>query len=189
MSSNVVRDELKRAVELLNAGRQYASYFEWPEKQGKELGVAEEFVDSLNSENSLGLFELRLQCPDPPDLTCLDANGGRVAIEIAEIVCEDAVRRTAQGEEVLRVWRPGDLASSVSALLHRKDTKTFHGGPFAQTLVCLFTDEPMLTIQAAREELSASTFGPFKQITGAFLLFSYLPATQSYPVIKLAHHA
>jgi hypothetical protein len=184
-----MRDELERAVALLNSGRQYASFFEWPEKQGKELGVAEEFLESMNAEFSLGLSELRLQCPDPPDLTCIDAKGGRVAIEIAEVVCEEAVRRTAQGQEVLRVWRHGDLTSSISALLHRKDAKVFHGGPFCQTYVCLFTDEPMLTLQAAREELVGSRFGPFKQITGAFLLFSYQPGTQNYPVIKLAHHA
>jgi hypothetical protein len=184
-----MRDELERAVALLNSGRQYASFFEWPQKQGKELGVAEEFVGSMNAEFSLGLTDLRLQSPDPPDLTCLDAKGGRVAIEIAEVVCEEAVRRTAQGQEVLRVWRPGGLTSSIAALLHWKDAKIFHGGPFCQIYACLFTDEPMLALEAAREELAGSRFGPFRQISGAFLLFSYQPGTQSYPVIKLAHHA
>jgi hypothetical protein len=184
-----MRDELTRAVELLNSGRQYASFFEWPAKEGKELGVAEEFVASLNTESGFGLSNLQLQRPDPPDLTCLSARGERVAIEIAEVVCEEAVRRRAKGEEVLRVWRPGDLSSSVAGLLHRKDEKTFHGGPFEQIFVCLFTDEPMLTPEAARAELDTARFGPFKQITGAYMLFSYQPSTQSYPVIKLVHHA
>jgi hypothetical protein len=153
-----MRDELTRAVELLSEGRQYAPFFEWPHKEGKELGVAEEFVASLNEESGLGLCGLQLQRPDPPDLTCTNAHGEHVAIEIAEVVSEEAVRRTANGEGVLRVWRPGDLISSVASMLHRKDDKTFHGGPF-------------------------------KQVTGAFLLFSYQPSTQSYPVIRLAHHA
>src|SRR6266508_4757991 len=83
----VMRDELTRAVELLNSGRQYAPFFEWPAKEGKELGVAEEFIASLNAESGLGLSNLQLQRPDPPDLTCLSALGERVAIEIAEVVC------------------------------------------------------------------------------------------------------
>jgi hypothetical protein len=115
--------------------------------------------------------------------------GGTVAIEIAELVSEEAVRRTAAGEQVVRVWRPGDVISSVSTLLQRKDTKTFHGGPFSKTLVCLFTDEPTLTFEAARTELTSAKFGPFRQITGAFLLFSYQPGTKSYPVLTLAQHA
>jgi len=185
----VMRDELTRAVELLSEGRQYAPFFEWPDKGGKELGVAEEFVASLNAESGLGLSDLQLQHPDPPDLTCVTAGGERAAIEIAEVVCEETVRRTAKGEGVLRMWRPGDLTSSVAALLRRKDDKTFHGGPFAHTFVCLFTDEPMLTLESARAELASARFGPFKQLTGAFLLFSYQPSTQSYPVITLVHHA
>ncbi len=184
-----MHEDLKRAVELLNRGRRYASFFEWPEKEGKELGVAEEFVETLNAEAGLGLSNLQLQRPDPPDLVCTDAAGHRVAIEIAEVVSEEAVRRTAAGEQVFRVWQPGDLVSSVSALLQRKDEKTFHGGPFSEILVCLFTDEPMLTLDAASAELSPARFGPFKQITSAFLLFSYQPGTKTYPVLKLAQHA
>jgi hypothetical protein len=184
-----MRDELTRAVELLSEGRQYAPFFEWPKKGGKELGVAEEFVASLNAQSGLRLSNLQLQHPDPPDLTCMNARGERVAIEVAEVVCEEAVRRTVKGEEVLRVWHPGDLTTSVTALLRRKDDKIFHGGPFAHIFVCLFTDEPMLTLDSAPAELATAHFGPFKQVTGAFLLFSYQPSTQSYPVITLAHHA
>ncbi|HEY2988474.1 MAG TPA: hypothetical protein VGL11_12165 [Candidatus Binatia bacterium] len=184
-----MRDELKRAIEFLNAGRQYASFFEGPAKERKERAVAEEFIASLNADSGLGLSNLQLQRPDPPDLTCISARGERVAIEVAEVVCEEAVRRTAHGEEVLRVWRSGELSSSVTALLRRKDEKTFHGGPFEQIFVCLFTDEPMLTLESARAELDGARFGAFKQITGAFFLFSYQASTQSFPVIKLAHHA
>jgi len=143
---------------------------------------------SLNAQSELGLSNLQLQRPDPPDLTCTNARSERVAIEIAEVVCEEAVRRTAKGEGAVRVWRAGELSTSIGDLLRRKDAKTFHGGPFAQTFVCLFTDEPMLTLESAQAELASARFGPFKQLTGAFLLFSYQPSTQNYPVIKLAHH-
>jgi hypothetical protein len=134
------------------------------------------------------LSGLRLQRPDPPDLTAA-RNGGRVAIELAEIVCEEAARRNANGENVYRVWRPGDLAGAISAMLARKDAKKFHGGPFHETIVCLFTDEPALTVETAMAELTNERFGPFQCITSSFLLFSYRPATKSYPVLQLRHHA
>ena len=85
-----MRDELTRAVELLSERRQYAPFFEWPDKGGKELGVAEEFVAAQNAESGLGVADLQLQRPDPPDLTGMTAEGERVAIEVAEVVCEEA---------------------------------------------------------------------------------------------------
>ena len=118
-----MRNELTRAVELLSEGRQYAPFFEWPDKERKELGVAEEFVASLNEESGLGLCNLQLQRPDPPDLTCKNARGEHVAIEIAEVVCEEAVRRTAKGEGVLRMWRPGSVAAGRE---HLKSARSGH---------------------------------------------------------------
>jgi len=35
--------------------RKYASFFEWPDKERKELGVVEELLRSLNSVSPLGL--------------------------------------------------------------------------------------------------------------------------------------
>src|SRR5664279_732100 len=152
-----MRDELSRAIDLLSEGRQYAPFFEWADKEGKELGVAEEFAASINAEIGLGLSGLQLQRPDPPDLTCVSASGERVAIEVVEVVCEETVRRNAKGQEAFRVWRPGALVSSIATLLERKDNKNFHAGPFAHTFACLFTDEPMLTPDFVRAELATAS--------------------------------
>jgi hypothetical protein len=86
---------------------------------------------------------------------------------------------------VIRVWNPGDLTAHVTSRLADKDSKHFNGGPFAGTVVCLFTDEPMLTVQQARDELNLAAFGPFKQLTAAYLLMSYDPSTKTYPVVSL----
>jgi hypothetical protein len=116
---------------------------------------------------------------------CDDPNGNLVAIEVAEIVCEDAARLNAQGHNVYRDWRPGELAEKITAQLCEKDKKTFRGGPFAAIIICLFTDEPALSFDFAKHELSPVTFGPYTQIESAYLLFRHDPGSQSYPVLPL----
>lgn len=163
----------------------YASFFEWHDRGRKELGVVEELVTALNCATGDTLYEPRECFPDPPDCVCLDAAGKSVAIEVAEVVCEEAARLSAQGSNVYRHWRSGELVTHVSRTLAGKDAKSFHGGPYSSIIACLFTDEPALTIEQAESELGTHEFGPFAQIKKAYLLFSYRPATQSYPVIAL----
>jgi len=165
--------------------RAYAPFFDWFDKGRKELGVVEELLTSLNRESGARLHSPRLQKPDPPDCVCVTQTGSSVALEVAEVVCEDAARLAARGQDVMRLWKPGDLTAHISHRLREKDSKTYHGGPYVETIACLFTDEPMLTLSQAESELNAHRFGPFSQLTSAFLVFSYDPNTKSYPVIQL----
>jgi N-methylhydantoinase A/oxoprolinase/acetone carboxylase beta subunit len=164
----------------------YASFFEWHDKGRKELGVVEEMLEALNAHSSRRLHSPQEFTPDPPDCICFTGSGEMVAIEVAEIVCEEATRLNAQGSAVVRNWRPGELSAHIAAQLLNKDSKKFHGGPYLEIIACLFTDEPMITTAHARAELESQVFGPFAQLTEAYLLFSYDPGSQSYPVIRLA---
>jgi hypothetical protein len=163
----------------------YASFFEWHDKGRKELGVVEELVVALNKAAHLRLHSAREFSPDPPDCVCLNASSEPVAIEVAELVCEEAARQNAQGAAVYRQWRPGELSAHIARKLADKDGKAYHGGPYQSIIACLFTDEPALTVEHATAELSNDLFGPFQQLSAAYLLFSYQPSTQSYPVIQL----
>lgn len=163
----------------------YASFFEWHDKGRKELGVVEKLIEALNRSTALRLHSPKEFSPDPPDCVCLNASGQCIAIEVAEVVCENAVRLNAQGTEVYRSWNHGDLIAHIQHRLSEKDGKLFHGGPYQEVIACLFTDEPTLTASQATSELVGQLFGPFKQLTAAFLLFSYDPGSQTYPVVKL----
>ena len=163
----------------------YASFFEWHDKGRKELGVVEELIEALSNCSSVQLHSPREFSPDPPDCVCLTDSGRAVAVEVVEVVCEEATRLNAKGSAVVRNWRPGELTEHIGVQLRRKDNKHFHGGPYEAIIACLFTDEPMLTVVQARAELEGQSFGPFDQITAAYLLFSYEPGSQSYPHIKL----
>jgi len=178
-------EDLKRVVDVLDKKkRQYASHYESLTKEEKELSVAEDFVTAISAESGLLLRDLKFQKPDPPDFVATDAHGKRVALEVTEIVCRETVKnRKAARNSFARVWRPGDLTAAAAEALLDKDGKTYHGG--GRVFICLFTDEPMLTVEAARAELRDKQFGQFKQIDAAYLLFSYEPRTQNYPVIAL----
>lgn len=179
-----MRQDIERLIEITARTRKYASFFEWPEKETKELGVVEVLVSGPNAAG-LGLRNLRVQRPDPPDCVCDDANGNAVAIEVAEIVCEDTVRLKAQGHDVYRAWRQGELAKAIAARLSEKDAKSYYGGPYTAIAICLFTDELAITIDFAKRELSAVTFGPYTQVGAAYLVFSYDPGSKSYPLLLL----
>ena len=178
-------DDIKSVLNILIKGRQYASFFEWPDRQIKELGVVKELLTTLNSTTNLGLHSPSVYEQDPPDCICKNVEGGNVAIEVTEVVCSDAARLNAQGQKVHRIWRAGELVSHIERLLCEKDKKYYHGGPYINILACLFTDEPMLTFDFVKSELTHANFGPFSQLTSAFLLFSYEPVSKSYPVIPL----
>ena len=169
----------------LGVMRQYASFFEWYDKGTKELGVVGTLVEALAQAGETGLHSPVEFSPDPPDCVCRNAAGELVAIEVAEVVCEEAARLVAQGHDVYRNWRPGELQAHVARELSDKDSKVFHGGPYEQVICCLFTDEPALSPSEAEMELRGKTFGPFNQLTGAYLLFSYSAERKAYPVIRL----
>ena len=169
--------------------KEYAPFFEWFDKGQKELGVVEELIESLNATKRTHLHTPQLYRPDPPDCVCENAVGERVAIEVSEVVCERAAKLTAQGHAVYRRWNDGELATHIAQLLFAKDAKTFNGGPYAEVVTCLFTDEPAISSEYASSQLDGAQFGVFKQLTSGFLLLSYDPATKSYPVVPLRFDA
>ena len=159
----------------------YANFFEWPDKQGKELGVVEKLLEALD----VGWHSPQVQVPDPPDCVCLNAAGERIGVEVAEVVCPEAAARTARGEGVVRLWAPGEVTEHVRTLLSKKDTRNYVGGPYSSLVACLFTDEFDLIFEEVRAELANVQFGPMRQLTGAYMLFSYDGHTGRYPVLEL----
>jgi len=163
--------------------RKYASFYDWHDKPTKELGIVQELVLSLAAQG----FELgdpRVQEPGPPDCVCTDDLGQLVALEVVELVSQEAIERNEKGEHVYRWWEPGDIRTEVTKLLTRKDAKTFNGGPYADIAVVIHTDEPALTADEARAALAGVEFGPFARLTRAFLMFSYMPG-KGHEVLQL----
>lgn len=165
--------------------RRYASFFHWPDRARAELGIVENLATSLAARNERTFSNLECYKPDPPDCIGRNEAGELIAVEVSEVVCVESVRLNQKGTDVYRDWKPGELREHIEHQLDAKDCKQYHGGPYAEIVVCLFTDEMLLTIDFVQRELAHAVFGPFNQITCAYLLISYAPSIASYPVHTL----
>lgn len=167
----------------LRSRRKYASFFEWPNKKIKELGVVQDFVEEL-SRHEIVWRDARICQPDPPDCVCFDENGNTIALEVVELVSREAIERSQRGGEVLCCWTCQDIRSRIGSILSDKDQKTFNGGPYGEIAVVLHTDEPLMPVGEARTALEGCTFGPFDKVTKAFLMFSYIPEN-GYQILNI----
>jgi hypothetical protein len=105
-----------RELELITAAmkkrRKYASFCEWPDKQIKEFGIVQELVQSLATQG-FDLSDPQVHQSDPPDCVCNDGAGDLVALELVELVSQQAIERNEKGENVHRWWEPADIRFEV----------------------------------------------------------------------------
>jgi hypothetical protein len=175
--------------------RVYASFFKGGSKPQEELTVVRELLESMANHGEERYFDPSVSSLDPPDCIASGANGAAVAIEVTEIVCEQAVRINAQrdrkaimrmepGVAVMRAWNRQNFISHVSDRLVDKDTKKLNRGPYEAYVIAMHTDEPDLERDKCEAWLHGHAFGPFKQICDAYLLFSYKPIV-GYPYLRI----
>ncbi len=180
-----------RLRHILRRQRRYASYFEWPHKPIKELGVVKELIKAMDSSGNME-FRSPDVGPDPnlaPDCVALDREGRPVALEVCELVSEEAIRlnqhATRLEDRVYRDWQPDDVLREIRRILEVKDSKTFHGGPYSGIVVVIHADEMTIKSDAYADLLQAQTFGPFRRITDGYFLFSYEPDVGHCPYVRL----
>jgi hypothetical protein len=160
--------------------RPYSSFFKWAPRQKavEEVGVARTLVEAVGG-SPLDFVELLPQAPDPPDVVGVRPDGRRAAMELAELIDEEAVSRSIPAlkeghiQEVVHYkWDQPTLITAIAVLLDEKDKKKLLGGPYAEYIVLLYTDEYLLTYADARQWLEGHTFTGINQATSAYLLFS-----------------
>jgi hypothetical protein len=176
--------ELKRTLPTL---RKYASYRAWRRDQKgiPELDVARDMARALEGDRDLALTDLRLSEKDPPDVVALDVSGRMAAIEVTELVDPKAVRLNEAGHSCYRDWSMPEVVARVEELIRQKDGKTLHGGPYGRVIVAVHTDEPAIQWAEVRDALSTHRIEGVSQVTAAYLVFSWDPATQSCPVVRI----
>jgi len=171
---------------LMKKRRRYAPFSEWPmDKRQKEIHVATHFIRSLEMTGGPKLVHPRLHDPDPPDVVADLRAGGSFAIEVTELVDGHLVSTREHESGPPRFWLAGELSQTIDQVLTRKDSRPFHGGPYEATLVCIFTGEPLVSLDAATKEVGGTSFGPYKHVTGAYLLFPYAVTLERCPLLEL----
>jgi len=176
--------ELKKILPTL---RKYASYRAWRRDQKgiPELDVARDLARALEGDQDLALTDLRLSQKDPPDVVALDVRGRTVAIEVTELVDPEVVRLNETGHHCYRDWSMPEVVARVEELIRQKDGKKFHGGPYGRIVVVVHTDEPAIQWTACHDAVPSHPIEALTQVTEAYLVFSWDPATQSCPVVPI----
>lgn len=189
-------EDEKEIVALMRAAREkrrgYADFFGWrTDRDIEEWGVTTTLWESLqrNGECFFGEIKRRGRGNDPPDCEAVDPAGNRIAIEVTELVCPDAIQANREGLDSWSEWPKQRL---ITELQHRINTKgeryvKLKGGPYeGGYVVLIFTDEPMLPIATVRTFLDGQVFDRPRGTSRAFLLLSYDPAMQICPYIELS---
>jgi hypothetical protein len=171
--------------------RGYADFFGWRTNRDlEELGVLKSLAESMAADSRLFLTSLksRGRPNDPPDCEALNSEGQRVAIEVTELVDEDAIRAFKAGRRYdWAKWSKEEFLASVTELVSTKDSKypqlkdpPYEGG----YVLVIFTDEPMLSRIRVEEFLADYRFQA-KHIERVILLLGYDPSVGRCPYFEL----
>jgi len=179
----------KLADEARANDRPHAGHFSWESNRAvAEQGVLWEFENSLKQQELLFFSNARHRGSnnDPPDCEADDNAGGRVGIEITELVDPASAAAARAGNHY--DWKDWghDLVPALARIIRKKDAASaVKEGPYAQYVLVLHTDEPWLVVDDVRRALAGHVFPTTCLITRAYLLISYDPFEKRYPCIPI----
>jgi hypothetical protein len=173
--------------------RGYADFYGWStDRDIEEWGVATALWKSLqhNRECFFDDIKRRGRGNDPPDCEAVDCAGCRIAIEVTELVCPDAIQAHKEGRVYdWADWPKNRLIAELQLRITTKGARygKLKDGPYkGGYVVLIFTDEPMLPIATVRQFLDGHVFSRPEGVTNAFLLLSYDPAMKICPYVELS---
>lgn len=179
------------AVLIRNAAKKsrgYAGFFEWPNRDQKELGIALRLFEGLEAREGLRYRQARARGSgnDPPDVEVLDSAGQLIGIEVTELVDSDAIKSYKAGNHWdWAEWDEQKFAQHLEARVRAKDNPSeVKGGTYAEYWLLVHCDEPELSIAEVRKHMASIPFFATTLITTGFLLLSYHP-NEGYPYIRL----
>jgi hypothetical protein len=175
--------------------RGYSDFFTWPvDRQLEEWAIAEALKESLEKSNAAFFNSLiaRGRGNDPPDCEAVLLGGGKLGIEVTELVDPQAILAYKNGDTRQQAeWDETKLVNALSRRLKVKDIAAANvkGGPYDSYVLLIHTDEPMLDYDYLNPLLSGVQFPACQLINRAFLLMSYDKKYRSCPYIELTFNA
>lgn len=176
---------LREIIKTIKKQRKYASFFEGPDKDIKELWVLKLLFESMSKTHSCPYKNPLSSTKDPPDCIADDTNGNKIGFEISELVDERSVRQGQRGQQELKIWENEELIEKLKEIVCEKDKKEYHGGPYFKIVLVIFTDEFCLDPETIIPVVYNHTFPETYQINEVYFLFSYDPRIHTYPYVKL----
>lgn len=179
--------------------RGYATYWEWePDRRLGEASVAQALADYLAHSEGRSWASVRSNANDPPDVLLLSTSGDRVGVEVTELVDASTVKRHRHQKKIgtyypydWAPWTSDSLERSIVQATERKDRKlAARAREYDEVFVAIATDEPMITLELARQALRNCS-ARVNAIQRAYLLLSYHPEVdqlmfpQGIPVLSV----
>ena len=176
---------IKELIETIKRQRKHANFFEWPQKEVKELDIVKLLFESMQKKGMCSYHDPVSFKYDPPDCIAKDIDGNAIAIEVCELVDFKTVCDAEHNKETPKYWELSEVIEQIEQIVSKKDQKTLNGGPYKQYVLLIFTAEPFIDSNEAINALSKYEFKKQKLIDEIYLLFSYDPWSKTYPYLKL----
>jgi hypothetical protein len=171
--------------EVIRRQRKYASYWDWPDKDVKEIGVVRDLLEAMCKRGDERYGQPNGVDDQWPDCIVKDASDRNIAVEVTELVDEEAVRICQKGERVYRRWRDEEVIDKLTAIMARKDKKANHGGLYAKVMLVIYTNEFELTSPRLMPILENRVFPGLTNIEEVYVICSYEPGPKTYPYTQL----
>jgi hypothetical protein len=186
------RNELEEFFDTVKANvRNHAGYFSWlSNRDVEELGVVQSLHESLahHGQSFFHSYQVRGRGNDPPDCEATSDAGGRIGIELTELVVGKSIEAAKSTQSI--PWEEPFSKSQLFQLLadriEKKDNPIgVKGGPYEEYVLVIYCDEPRVLDYGLIEYVRGAAFPATKLIDRAFLLFSYCPWEKCCPYIEL----
>ena len=182
-------DEIEGVRRARDQERGYAAFFDWSDKRQKEQCILMMFAESLSKGGEV-ISDEHLTERDPPDAVALSQTGAKIGIELVELVDQSLVERQKRDPESTqwRAWSREELRQALLTRVARKDRAQPLVHDLSEYWAVVHTDESALTPELVSQHLSGFQVGPCRLVTRCFLLMSYWPSIEGYPLIEVPVH-
>jgi len=179
MSAEAVSQMMQYVKKMKEMPRNHASFFEWPDKSIKEIGITQDLFTILEEYSEDYLVNV-MPGEDPPDVKVITSKGKTVGIEVTELVNQKAIEYQIKNdpryyEEVVS-WSKSSFNKKLSDIIFKKNILCENkGGNYDELSLLIFTDEPELDSDTIKSYLEGADLGSPKNFKNVYILTGYEP--------------
>jgi len=152
----------KELEEIFSGQRHHASYFNYKrDKETTELGVVCDWIDAYHGPDNDLITEI---ChvsdgTDPPDVILTTKDHGEYAIEVTELVDQQAVQAAEQGRWYsTKDYDAKTVELELRQIIKKKDLRSLESS-YSRRILIIYSDEPYIYHDEVLTHLPTITVG------------------------------
>lgn len=189
MDDKEKKEILEKMREAIKARRGYADFFEWPDRQTKEVQICKITLETIGY-----IGKVEPSKSDPPDVTFRkEGLSADIGIELTELVCQATIENWVKWNKGKvneypdsAIWTIERVMKGVISCIETKDKKLERVSGFLENWLIVHSDEMDIMSLVGKVEDRAKHCAPYStvNIDRVFLVLSYDPRRNGYPVIE-----